>query len=53
MGEDQVFWAESKKGSFIVQSAYHAISSHGHNKEDQIWSLAWNWQGPHCIRIFL
>lgn len=27
-GEDQVYWAASKKGNFSTNSAYHAISAH-------------------------
>lgn len=52
-GEDKVCWAESRRGIFTGKSAYHATSHHGFNKEDQTWSLAWKWQGPQCIHMFL
>lgn len=49
----QVYWADSTKGIFTVKSAYHAISNYNQGMEDQIWSLAWGWKGPQCIRIFI
>lgn len=52
-GEDQVYWAASKKGNFSTNSAYHAISAHNQGMVDQIWSLVWSWPGPQCIRIFI
>lgn len=51
-GEDKVFWAESKRGNFTVKLAYHAISNHGYNKEDQIWSLASKWARPKMYSYF-
>lgn len=54
MGVRTKFVGMSPRGGiFTGKSAYHATSHHGFNKEDQIWSLAWKWQGPQCIRMFL
>lgn len=39
-GEDQLYWAESERGSFTVKSAYHAISKNTYNMEDRVWNLA-------------
>lgn len=52
-GADQVFWAESAKGCFIVKSAYHALSKTILSDDEKLWSLAWSWKGPQSIRFFI
>lgn len=52
-GEDQVYWAESNNGSFMVKSAYNAISSYHSRNEDFSWDIVWRWKGPQSIRTFL
>lgn len=48
-GDDQFFWAASRKGQFSVKSAYEDLSASQHGIEDSVWK----WRGPQAIRTFL
>lgn len=52
-GDHQVYWAESNNRSFMVKSAYNAISSYHNRNEDFSWDIVWRWKGPQSIRTFL
>lgn len=53
LGPNQLYWSHSNKGTFSMASAYNAISSPDSSLKDKTWSLAWTWQGPQCIKVFI
>ncbi|KAH9699945.1 putative ribonuclease H protein [Citrus sinensis] len=53
LGPDQFYWSHSNKGNFSVFSAYYAISPPDNLLHDSSWKMAWKWQGPQGVKVFI
>ncbi|KAH9680258.1 putative ribonuclease H protein [Citrus sinensis] len=40
-------------GNFTVRSAYHYLAGSRHEDKDSSWLLAWRWNGPQAICVFI
>ncbi|KAH9667242.1 putative ribonuclease H protein [Citrus sinensis] len=53
IGPDQFYWSHSNKGNFSVSSDYYDISPPDNLLQDTGWKLAWKWQGPQGVKVFI
>ncbi|KAL9462413.1 hypothetical protein AB3S75_000421 [Citrus x aurantiifolia] len=52
-GNDSYFLGGSPNGIFSVRAAYELLDESMGSGSQIDWRLAWNWKGPHSIRVFL